>query len=66
VEERRAFEHLSLVAALVPDLARWPSSDRAALVGLMRAKGVASERVYARHLDHHRRLYLVLRRLAQS
>ncbi|MGH7276401.1 MAG: hypothetical protein ACREIY_05160, partial [Candidatus Rokuibacteriota bacterium] len=55
-EERRAFAQLSLVAALIPDLARWPAADRRALVALLRAKGGASERAYTRRLDRHRRL----------
>ncbi|MBI4253477.1 MAG: hypothetical protein HY616_00245 [Candidatus Rokubacteria bacterium] len=53
--ERRAFERLALVAALIPDLAAWPAADRRALVALMRAKGSGSERAYARRLDGHRR-----------
>ena len=54
--ERRAFERLSLVAALVPDLAAWSRAERGALVSVMRAKGARSEMAYARRLDGHRRL----------
>ena len=64
--ERRAFERMSLVAALIPDLARWPASDRRALVAVMRAKGGASEREYARRLDGHHRLREALERLARA
>ncbi len=65
-DERRAFEQMSLVAALIPDLTRWPQSDRAALVAVMRAKGGASEREYARLLDGHRRFRRSLEALANS
>ncbi|MEK7700554.1 MAG: hypothetical protein AAB418_00980 [candidate division NC10 bacterium] len=65
-EERRAFDRLSLVAALVPDLAAWPARDRRALVAVMRAKGGASEREYARRLDGHRRLRRSLEALARG
>jgi hypothetical protein len=64
-EERRAFERMALVVALVPDLARWPAADRRALVRLIRAKGGRSEREYARRLDRHRRLRGALERLAR-
>jgi hypothetical protein len=64
--ERRAFEQLALVAALIPDLARWRASDRQALVAVMRAKGGASEREYARRLDGHRRLQRALEGLTRA
>ncbi len=64
--ERRAFEQLSLMAALIPDLPRWPASDRQALVAVMRAKGGASEYQYARRLDGHRRLQGALEGLARA
>ena len=54
--ERRSFARMSLVAALVPDLAAWSLAERRALVALMRAKGGASEMGYARRLDGHARL----------
>jgi len=64
-EERRAFDRLSLVAALIPDLAAWPARDRRALVAVMRAKGSGSEREYAQRLDGHHRLREALERLAR-
>lgn len=64
-EERRAFDQLSLVAALIPDLGAWPARDRQALVAVMRAKGGASEREYARRLDGHRRLQRALEGLTR-
>ncbi len=65
-EERRAFEQLSLVAALIPALARWPAADKRALAALMRAKGGPSELAYARRLDRHRRLRLRLEARARG
>jgi len=62
-EERRAFEGMALVAALVPDLARWPADARRGLVRLMRAKGGAPEGEYARRLDRHTRFRRALERL---
>ncbi|MBI4636063.1 MAG: hypothetical protein HY727_06895 [Candidatus Rokubacteria bacterium] len=54
--ERLAFERLSVVTALIPDLERWPSTDRGRLLAILRAKGGGSERRYTRLLDGHRRL----------
>jgi hypothetical protein len=65
-DERHAFERMSLVAALVPDLARWPAADRRALALLMRAKGGATERAYALRLDAHRRFRRSLEALVRA
>ena len=54
-EERRAFERFSLVAALIPDLERWPDGARRELARLMRAKGARSEALYFRMLARNRR-----------
>jgi hypothetical protein len=62
-DERRAFERLSLLVTLIPDLARWPPSDRRRLVELMRARGGKSEGRYVRLLGEHRRLVQSLRAL---
>jgi hypothetical protein len=62
--ERRAFERLALVAALVPDVARWPVSDRRRLVALMRAQGAPDQEGYERLLRRHRRWRASLERLA--
>lgn len=53
-DERRAFEHLSVVAGLIPDLPRWPVADRRALVAVFRAKGGRRELPYIRLLNRHR------------
>ena len=64
--ERRAFERMSLVAALIPDLAAWPVAERRALVAVLRSKGRGSEMAYARQLDGHRRLRQSLEALARA
>ena len=62
--ERRAFERMSLVAVLIPNLTAWSSADRRALLAVMRAKGSGSEIDYARRLDAHRSLRRILETLA--
>jgi hypothetical protein len=54
--ERAAFRRWALVAALIPDLDRWPAPDRARLVRLIRAKGGRGEGPYVRQLLGHARL----------
>jgi hypothetical protein len=55
-DERHAFEQLSPLVALIPDLTRWPAADRRQLVQVLRAKGGSSEARYVRLLDGHERL----------
>ncbi|MBI3028210.1 MAG: hypothetical protein HYY64_01690 [Candidatus Rokubacteria bacterium] len=62
-DERRAFERLSPLAGLIPDLDRWPVAERRALARIMRAKGGKSEGPYTRLLDSHARLARSLRAL---
>ncbi|HYB43183.1 MAG TPA: hypothetical protein VEL75_15495 [Candidatus Methylomirabilis sp.] len=64
VEERRAFDELSLLVALIPDLSRWPAADRQRLTELLRSKGGPSEARYVRLLDGHRKLRSSLEALA--
>jgi len=59
-EERRSFERLKPLVALVADLERWPPSERARLMAVIRAKGGPSELAYLRKLDRHRRLRAAL------
>jgi hypothetical protein len=65
-DERRAFEQLSVLAALIPDLGRWPAADRRRLARLFRAKGGRSELPYIGLLDGHRRLRASLEALAAA
>ncbi len=55
-DEQRAFTDFALVLALVPDLARWPITEKRALVRLIRAKAGADELTYLRRLQGHARL----------
>jgi hypothetical protein len=64
VDERRAFRRLSLVAALMPDLARWPLADRRRLALLFRAKGGPTEVAYVRRVARHARFRRALATLA--
>jgi hypothetical protein len=54
--ERLAFENLSLVFALIPDLARWTDGEKSAIARLARAKGAADESLYVRLLQKQSRL----------
>jgi hypothetical protein len=65
-DERRGFERLAPLLALLPDLARWPVAERRRLVLVLRAKGGSSEAAYTRLLDRHRRLRRSLEALAAA
>jgi hypothetical protein len=54
--ERRAFEELALVLALIPDLARWTEDEKREVVRVVRAKANADETRYVRLLLRHSRL----------
>jgi hypothetical protein len=51
-----ALEDLSLVLALIPDLARWLAPERSALARIIRAKSGATEWRYLSLMQSHRRL----------
>jgi hypothetical protein len=61
--ERGAFRALALLFAQIPGLARWPATDKRALVALMRAKGRDEFRFHAL-LERPRRLRTALAALA--
>jgi uncharacterized protein YbjT (DUF2867 family) len=65
-DERRAFERLSPVVALIPNLERWPAAERRHLTRILRAKGGGSEGSYTRLLDSHARLKRSLRALIEG
>jgi hypothetical protein len=54
--ERRAFEDLALVLALIPDLARWSEDEKLDAARIIRAKASADESRYVRLLQRHARL----------
>lgn len=62
--ERQAFERLSLLVAMVPDLPGWSARSKRDAVALMRAKGGARERVYAARLRRHAELRAAMDRMA--
>jgi hypothetical protein len=62
-DERRAFENLALVLALIDDLDQWTGREKKALVQIIRAKAGASEADYARLMQNHEKLREWLRRL---
>jgi hypothetical protein len=64
--ERRAFTQWALVAALLPDLHRWPQSSRTQLVRAIRAKGARGEGPYVRRLLAHARLRRALEALVRQ
>src|SRR5207247_10126038 len=51
--ERRAFERLSTVIGLIPDLARWPARECERVRQLMRAKGGVRDRKSTRLNSSH-------------
>lgn len=65
-DERRQFERLALVVALIPNLESWPAAERRHLVRMLRAKGGRSERPYVRLLQAHRRFRLSLKALVEA
>ncbi|HEX8137178.1 MAG TPA: hypothetical protein VF544_06270 [Pyrinomonadaceae bacterium] len=54
--EQRAFENLSLVLALIPDLGRWPEEEKRGVARIIRAKAGAEESRYLRLMQRHSRL----------
>jgi len=54
--ERRAFENMAPLVALIEDLASWKAAQKRALVRLMRAKGSKRERTYVRLLKGNSKL----------
>jgi hypothetical protein len=54
--ERRAFDDLALVLALIPDLSRWTKDEKSAVVRIVRAKAGADELQYVRLLQQHAKL----------
>jgi hypothetical protein len=61
--QRNAFEELSLVLGLIPDLRTWTFDEKRALIQIIRAKAGPDESRYARRLQKHRRLRDAILRL---
>ena len=58
--------HLTLVASLIPGLERWPASDKAALLAILKAKHSAGEWRYLRLMQRHARFRAACLRLASQ
>jgi hypothetical protein len=54
--ERRAFEDLALVLALIPDLPQWTESEKSQVTRIIRAKTGVDESRFARLLQGHEKL----------
>jgi len=64
--EREAFENLCPLVAQIDGLTRWPASDRASLIALMRIKGRPRQIEFIRALQQHERLRLALQQIAAN
>jgi hypothetical protein len=64
--ERDAFNRLSVLVGMIPDLPDWSRTDRRALATWMRAKGGPRERDYVLRGRRHARLQAALSALAAS
>ena len=62
--ERAAFQSYCLLLCRIPDLQRWPATDRVRAIAIARAKG-GNEFRYFDLLRRHRRLQAALRELAK-
>jgi hypothetical protein len=65
-QARVAFTDFATVLSLVPDLARWSSSEKAALWMIIAAKGGRTEQRYARLLLKHERLRAAILKLGSQ
>jgi hypothetical protein len=64
--ERRAFEDLALVLALIPDLNQWTDREKRSVVQIIRAKIATDESRYARLLQGHAKLRAAILKLGES
>lgn len=64
--ERRAFEDLALVLALIPNLALWTRSEKKELAQIIGAKTAVDESSYARLLQRHSKLRAAIIKLGES
>jgi hypothetical protein len=63
--ERRAFDDLALVLALIPDLSQWSEWEKRRVVQLVRAKAGADESRYANLLQSHVKLRAAIIKLGE-
>ncbi len=55
-DERRAFSDWSLMLALIPDIERWTTDEKMAVLNIIRAKAGRDEARYIRLMQKHERL----------
>jgi hypothetical protein len=61
--ERRAFERVSPMISLIPQVAEWSPAEKASLVEVLRAKGRTGEADYARQVMRHQQFRAALTEL---
>jgi len=64
--ERRAFDDLALVLALIPDLSQWSESEKRKVVQIVRAKAGSEESRYAQLLQNHAKLRAAIITLGET
>lgn len=64
--ERRAFDDLALVLALIPDLSQWSEPEKRKVVQIIRAKAGSDESRYAHLLQNHAKLRAAIIRLGET
>jgi hypothetical protein len=64
--ERRAFDDLALVLALIPDLSLWSESEKRRVVQIVRAKAGSDESRYAQLLKNHAKLRAAIVNLGET
>ena len=64
--ERRGFDDLALVLAMIDDLAKWTKPEKSAVVQIIRAKMGIDESRYARLLQKHSRLRAAIIKLGET
>jgi hypothetical protein len=64
--ERRAFDDLALVLALISDLPQWSESEKRKVVQIVRAKAGSDESRYARLLQNHAKLRAAIITLGET
>ncbi len=66
IAERHAWSRWAPIVTLLPGVSRWAAADRAALIGVIRAKGGRREDAFVRAFDAHPRLGKSLSALLRS
>lgn len=65
-QQRRAFDDLALVLALIPDLALWTASEKTGVIRIIEAKSLRQESRFARLLQAHEKLRAAIIKLGDA